>query len=96
MSGAARSAASPMLALVRQALELADEYVISDIESHGVRVGAPADRRWDVTSMFSEHEHCGQVIDMAERAIAYGLARGFLELETGRGHTLRILRALSS
>lgn len=86
---------SPMLELVRQGLELADDYVIADIESGGVRVGSPADRRWDVSAMFSPHEHCNQVIDMAERAIAYAVARGIVQIEPER-HTVRILRALPS
>jgi len=86
---------SPMLDLVRQGLELADAYVIADIETVGVRVGPPADRRWDVSAWFSEHEHCNQVIDMAERAVAYAVARGIVQIEPER-HTLRILRALPS
>jgi hypothetical protein len=84
-----------MLSLVRQALELADEYVIADIESGGVRVGPPQDRRWDVSAMFSPHEHAGVVIDMAEKAIAYAVARGLVQIEPER-HTVRILRALPS
>ena len=84
------------MALIRTALQIADQAVICDVECHGQRVGQPAERRWDVSAMFCEHEHSPEAIDMAEQAVGYGLMRGLFELDTTRRWTVRILRALHS
>jgi hypothetical protein len=77
--------------LIRSALQIADTAVVCDIETEGTRIGSPTDRRWDVSAMFDPREHCQEFLDMAEQGIAYGLARGLLELEA-EGHVVRILK----
>jgi hypothetical protein len=77
--------------LIRSALQIADTAVICDIECHGLRVGEPRQRLWDVAAMFNVHEQCPETMDIAEQAIAYGVARGLLRLEPNRAHVVRIL-----
>lgn len=81
-------------ALIRSALQIADQAVVCDIESEGRQIGAPSERRWDVSAMFDENEHSPEFLDMAEQGIAYGVMRGLLEMDTTRRWTVRILRKL--
>lgn len=81
-------------ALIRTALQIADQAVVCDIETEGRQIGAPSERRWDVSAMFCEHEHSPEFLDMAQQAIGYGLVRGLLELDATRRWTVRILRDL--
>ena len=78
--------------LIKSALQIADQAVLCDIECEGRQIGAPSERRWDVSSMFDANEHSAQVIDMAEEGIAYAVSRGLVEIESRRRFTVRILR----
>ena len=82
--------------LIRSALQIADQAVLCDIESEGRLIGAPTERRWDVSAMFNVNEHTPEFLDMAEQGIAYGLMRGLLEMDNTRPWTVRILRDLRS
>ena len=80
--------------LIKSALQIADQAVLCDIECEGRQIGAPSERRWDVSAMFDANEHSAQVIDMAEEGIAYAVSRGLVEIESRRRFTVRILRDL--
>lgn len=82
--------------LIGSALKIADTAVICDVEAEGVRIGAPGERRWDISAMFNENEHSPEFVSMAEQGIAYGVMRGLLEIDTTRRFTVRILRQLGS
>ena len=86
---------TPMtILLIRSALQIADQAVLCDIESEGLLIGPPSERRWDVSAMFDENEHSPEFLDMAEQGIAYGVMRGLLEMDTTRRWTVRIVRDL--
>jgi hypothetical protein len=73
------------LTLLQMQRCIAECAVILDIESEGTRhsprrgVGSV----WDISALFDAREHSAELIDMANQAIAYGIAVGLIELLPG-------------
>lgn len=74
----------------RLAHAIADDAVICDIESEGAKVIRQGVTWWDTRPMLSEHEHCAEVIDMAQRALAYARLRGLIEHHSSQPHLVLI------
>lgn len=83
-------------ALMLSATRLADRSVVCDVETEGVLVeGGRRDGQcpvYDITPMFDTREHSPVFIDMANEAIAYGVARGLFELLPEPPIRVRLLR----
>lgn len=63
-------------AFVDSAFNLADQFVISDIECNAVSQCDANGLRWyDVAAMVDPNEHAPESIDMASQALAYALGR---------------------
>lgn len=63
-------------AFVDTAFNLADQFVISDVECHAVTQNDVNGTTWyDVAPMLDPNEHAPQSIDMASMALAYALGR---------------------
>lgn len=60
---------------------IADRAVITDIEIHGLRIGAPSERRYDVRPMLDEREVGPECVDMASEGLAYAIARGLVVVD---------------
>lgn len=83
--------------LVHSAVQLADRAVVCDVETEGQRdwlhpTDCQARPVYDISSMFNDNEHTPQFIDMASQGIAYGIARGLLELLPDPPIRVRVLR----
>lgn len=83
-------------ALIVSATRLADRAVVCEVETEGVLVeGSARDGQcpvYDIGAMFNTNEHSPFVIDMANEAIAYGIARGLFELLPDPPIRVRLLR----
>lgn len=67
-------------AFIDTAFNLADQYVISDIEVNAIEQhDADGIAWWDVAAMVNPHEHAPESIDMASQALAFALARRLFE-----------------
>lgn len=67
-------------AFVDTAFILADQSVISDVESLATPQRDADGTTWyDVAVMLDPNEHCSQSIDMASQALAFALARRLFE-----------------
>lgn len=78
-------------ALIAQAFRIANEAVVSDIETEGIRDHDRTDGRWfDIRPMFDPREHSPEVIDMNTEAIAYALASGVITADPQSAHLVRI------
>lgn len=63
-------------AFVDTAFNLADQFVISDVECHAVAQRDADGITWyDVAPMLDPNEHAPESIDMASEALGYALAR---------------------
>jgi hypothetical protein len=71
-------------------LLLADRAVITDIETHGIRVGTAPSRVYDVRPMLDEREHSSACVEMARQALAWAELRGLVVFEPTRPHLARI------
>ena len=73
--------------LCGEAFAIADAAVVSDVETNAIMVGGLSDGRrlYDVRPMLDPREQPPEVIDMAQQAVNYGLARGFLALTDTSG-----------
>lgn len=87
------TATPEILEQIRRAFELANDYVISDIECNGRAVQLCDKRRWyDVRGMLDERELSPQCIDMNQQALAYAEEAGLIERNAASPHLVRILR----
>lgn len=66
--------------LCEEAFAIADAAVVSDVETNALLVGGLSYGRllYDVRPMLDPREQPQEVIDMAQQAVNYGLARGIL------------------
>lgn len=73
---------------------IAARAVVSDIEIHAVCITIDGARWWDVRPMLDEREHSAEVVDMAQQAIEYALARDIITRHTSADlqHLVRINR----
>lgn len=78
--------------VMSSAVQIADESVICEVESHGTPLGPAADRTWDISYLFDPDEQPPELIDKAERDIGYAVCRGLIEIDHTRRWTVRILR----
>jgi hypothetical protein len=79
--------------LCGEAFAIADAAVVSDVETNAVLVGGLSDGRrlYDVRPMLDPREQPPEVIDMAQQAVNYGLARGILA-QTEQAGVLAVAR----
>jgi hypothetical protein len=79
------------------AYQLADAWVIDDIESnaHGER-DADGQRWYDVRPMLDPREQPPQLIDMARLELEYASQRGLTVAHPHRGYLLRIVRGTAA
>lgn len=86
---------SPATQLITQALAIANDAVIADIESeaHAVMLPDSVHRWWDVRPMVDAREHIPEFVDMAQRAIDYALSAGLAERHPTHAHLVRITQA---
>ena len=75
------------------AYKLADEAVLCDIESEGVRVEQDGRRWYDVRPLLDERERSAECIDMAGEAIAYAIARGLAAQHPQQWYLLVLARS---
>lgn len=79
------------VAEIEAAFHLANQYVISDIESHGVCVHRGDGGRWyDLRHLMDPRERCGEVIDMFTEAVAYATRYGLITADPTLAHLVRI------
>jgi len=86
------TATPEILEQIRRAFELANEYVISDIECNGRAVLCDKLKWYDVRGMLDERELSPQCIDMNRQALAYAEEAGLIERNAASPHLVRILR----
>jgi hypothetical protein len=82
--------------VMASAIQIADESVICEVESHGTPLGDATERIWDISYLFDPEEQAPEMIDMAERNIGYAVCRGLLEIDHARRWTVRILKGPAS
>lgn len=78
--------------VMASAVQIADESVICEVESHGTPLGPATERTWDIGYLFDLEQHPPELIDKAERNIGYAVCRGLIEIDHTRRWTVRILR----
>lgn len=78
--------------VMASAVQIADESVICEVESHGTPLGAATARTWDIGYLFDPEQHPPELIDKVERNIGYAVCRGLIEIDHTRRWTVRILR----
>lgn len=78
--------------LIAIAFTLANEAVISDIESEGVKVMQYGMTWYDIRPMLDSREHAEQVIDMAGLALGYALSSGLVIRHPEQEHLVRVAR----
>lgn len=80
-------------ALFASALRVADRAVVADIEAEAQRVNqGQMPPVYDISAMVDEREHSPLFVDMNTEAIAYGIARGLLEMLPTPPLRVRVLR----
>lgn len=83
-----------ILEQIRRAFELANDYVISDIECNCVATTMPGSAAlwFDTSSMLDAHELSDPAVDMTRQALAYADEAGLIERHRNAPHLVRIVR----
>lgn len=78
--------------LIAIAFTLANQAVISDIESEAAKVMQYGLTWYDIRPMLDPREHTSQVIDMAGLALGYALSSGLVVRHPEQEHLVRVAR----
>ena len=82
-----------ILEQIRRAFELANDYVICDIECNctATTVAGSSARWYDTCSMLDSNELSDQAVDMNRQALAYADEAGLIERHRIAPHLVRIV-----
>lgn len=84
--------AATVAARFERAGRLADAYAIATIESACEPCPAHGATAWDTRPMFSEHEHCGEVLDMNADALRHAIDRRLVKRDPDLPHLVHVMR----